>query len=116
MKSMLARIAALESCLPGARPNREIAEALDRCCKVLEVAMPSDQRRYIDCGTFVRCDYTGWRSSREKIAEMGSRSLEDKLTLEDKALLATLPADALATMKIDARGFVEMLKESYDSI
>lgn len=78
--------------------------------------MPDDIRRYIDCGRFVQCDYTGWRSHRVKRFEMASRLQAGSPTIEDEAVLAALPTDALAVMKIDARGFVEMFKELEDLI
>jgi hypothetical protein len=116
VKTRLERIAALETSIHGAHLNTGMAEALNRCCDVLQAAIPADERRYIDCGTFVRCDYTGWRSHRDKLGEMAIRLQAANPTAEDEAILAALPADALAAMKMDAREFIAMLKEMNDAI
>jgi hypothetical protein len=114
VKTKLERVAALESDIPVGHGNKDLLEAFNRCCDVLEAAMPSDKLRRVNCGTSTRLDFNGWRSDCMKIRDMGQRLREGNQTTEDQAVLDSLPADALAVMKLDARGFMDLLKESDD--
>ncbi len=91
MRGRLERIAALEARM-GADPSIPIPalnEAIKRCYGVLRDAF--NGQHY-------------W-----SIRDLGRRLRAGTETTEDLAILDAIPADALEVLKMDARGFVEML-------
>lgn len=110
MNSMLTRIVALESHSPVDPIERlypGLDKAIGRCHDALYAALPADKGERVVCGP---SSYrtVGGKSSHQKILDLGQRLRAGSETAEDLAVLDTLPADALAVVEVDAKGFVEM--------
>jgi hypothetical protein len=110
MKSRLSRVAALEARAPADQTYSGFDAAIGRCHDALYRALPPDPGVKMPSATYSHAYSTvGYVPSSTKILELGRRLRAGTETAEDLTVLAALPADALAVVEVDARGFVEML-------
>lgn len=113
MKTRMQRIAAIEkrhNIDPIERAYPGLGAAVDACYAALEAALPHEPGVQVPCPIYSHAYSTvGYKSSWQKVKELAVRLRAGSEAPEDLAVLASLPADALAIVGVDARGFLAMI-------